>query len=169
MPSAVQRLEMVRLATAGNPHFKISDIEVKREGLSYTIDTIEALRATNPGAEFFFITGLDSFMEIQTWRDWERLLTLCCFVVLSRPGYKFKDLSKIGFMNRAKKELDALDKGMETYVVMENNGIKVCLELVPFYDISSTDIRKRTHETRTIKYHLPETVENYIIENKLYA
>jgi nicotinate-nucleotide adenylyltransferase len=169
MLSAVQRLEMVRLATAGNPHFKISDIEVKREGMSYTIDTIEALRAANPGAEFYFITGLDSFLEIQTWKDWEKLLSLCCFVVLSRPGYKFKDLLKIGFMKQAKKEIDTLDRGVETHVLIEGDGIRVCLELVPFYDISSTDIRKRTHEARTIKYHLPETVENYIIENKLYA
>ncbi len=169
LPSATQRLEMVRLATAGNPHFKVSDIEVKREGLSYTIDTIEALRAASPGAEFFFITGLDSFMEIQTWKDWEKLLTLCCFVVLSRPGYNFKDLLKIGFMKQSEKELDALDRGVETQMVIESDGIKVCLELIPFYDISSTDIRKRTREARTIKYHLPETVENYIIENKLYA
>lgn len=169
MLPAVQRLEMVRLATAGNAHFKISDIEVKREGISYTIDTIEALRAANPGAEFYFITGLDSFLEIQTWKDWEKLLSLCCFVVLSRPGYKFNDLLKIGFMKQAKKEIPMLDRGVETHVLIEGDGIRVCLELVPFYDISSTDIRKRTHEARTIKYHLPETVENYIIENKLYA
>ena len=169
MPSAVQRLEMVRLATAGNTHFKVSDIEVKREGLSYTIDTIEALRTAHPGADFFFITGLDSFIDIRTWKEWERLLTLCCFVVLSRPGYRFKDLSKIGFMKEAKKQLDALDRRAETQAVIESGGIKVFLELVPFYDISSTDIRTRIKDVRTIKYHLPEMVENYIIENKLYA
>lgn len=169
MPSAVQRLEMVRLATAGNTHFKVSDIEVKRKGLSYTIDTIEALRAADPGANLFFITGLDSFIDIRTWKEWERLLTLCSFVVLSRPGYRFKDLSKIGFMKEAKRELDALDRRAETQTVLESGGVKVFLELVPFYDISSTDIRARIKDARTIKYHLPETVENYIIENKLYA
>jgi nicotinate-nucleotide adenylyltransferase len=169
MPSAMQRLEMVRLAIAGNPNFKLSDIEVRRGGKSYTIDTIEALLQQYPGTELSFITGLDSFLEIQTWKDWERLLGLCSFVVLSRPGYTFADLAKIGFMKQAEKDLRALDAGHAMEAVAGSDGFKVYLELIPFYEISSTDIRARVHGGRTIKYHLPETVEHYIIENKLYA
>ncbi len=169
MPSAVQRLEMVRLAIAGNPYFKVSDLEVKRGGKSYTIDTVEALLTLHPGAELYFITGLDSFLDIQTWREWERLLMLCCFVVLSRPGYSFADLAKIGFMKQSKQELASLDRREAEQVVVKSGGIKVFLERISLYDISSTDIRTRIRQTRTIKYHLPESVEHYIIENKLYA
>ncbi len=82
-------------------HFEPSELEINRGGTSYTIDTIKALRHTYPGAELFFITGLDTFLEIQTWHEWETLLTLCCFVVLSRPGYHFADMMKIDFMRSA--------------------------------------------------------------------
>ncbi len=169
MPSAVQRLEMVRLAVTNNPYFKVSDIEVKRGGKSYTIDTIEALRQSYPGADLYFITGLDSFLEIETWKDWARLLTLCSFVVLSRPGYTFTGLAKLGFMKQAEHDLRALDRGDAMQAAAQSGGMKVYLELIPHYEISSTDIRMRIRQTKTIKYHLPESVEHYIIENKLYA
>lgn len=169
MPSAVQRLEMVRLAVSGNSHFKVSDVEVKRGGKSYTIDTIDALLQQHPGAELYFITGLDSFLDIQTWRDWERLLKLCFFVVLSRPGYSFADLARIVFMKESAPDLAALDRQETEQVMMKSGDFKVYLERISLYDISSTDIRTRIHQARTVKYHLPEAVEHYIIENKLYA
>jgi nicotinate-nucleotide adenylyltransferase len=169
MPSAVQRLEMVRLAISGNNHFRVSDIEVKRGGKSYTIDTIEALLPQHPGAELYFITGLDSFLDIQTWKDWERLLTLCSFVVLSRPGYSFVDLAGIVFMKESARDLAVLDRQEAAQVAVKSGEIKVYLERISLYDISSTDIRTRVRQAQTIKYHLPESVEHYIIENKLYA
>ncbi len=169
MPSAAQRLEMVRLATSSNSRFKVSDIEVKREGKSYTIDTIEALIPQHPGAELYFITGLDSFLDIQTWKNWQRLLSRCSFVVLSRPGYLFADLTKIGFMQGAAEDLAALDRRSTESAVIRFEAFIVYLERISLYDISSTDIRRRVRQARTIKYHLPESVEHYIIENKLYA
>ncbi len=169
MPSAVQRLEMVRLAVHGNSRFKVSDIEVKRGGKSFTVDTIDALIAQHPGQEFYFITGLDSFLDIQTWKEWERLLSLCSFVVLSRPGYFFADLTKIVFMQESLPELQALDRHEQERIVMQPGEFRIYLERISLYDISSTDIRLRVRQTRTIKYHLPESVEHYIIENKLYA
>ncbi len=169
VPTAVHRMEMVRLAVAGNPAFEPSDIEIKRGGRSYTIDTIEALRQSYPGAELYFITGLDSFLEIQTWNQWEKLLSLCNFVVLSRPGYRFADLAKIDFMKPASDEFAGLDRGMNGQSVVRSVGFTVYLETIPLYDISSTDIRRRMNEGRSIKYLLPEAVENYIINNKLYA
>jgi nicotinate-nucleotide adenylyltransferase len=169
IPPAVQRLEMVRLAVAGNGRFRVSDIEVRRGGTSYTVDTIEGLHQAHPGAELYFITGLDSFLEIRTWRDWERLLSLCCFVVLSRPGYRFVDLRSVEFMKEAEKELQALDAGTTDRARVQAGPYSVCLERIPFYDISSTDIRARVAQGRSIKYHLPDAVETYIIDNKLYA
>ena len=169
MPPAAQRLEMVRLAIVSNPRFSVSDIEVKRGGKSYTVETVATLRTMHPVTEFYFITGLDSFLEIQTWNHWERLLPLCSFVVLSRPGYRFADLMKIDFMKGASKMLAALDSGDLMHAMFQPDGFKICLEMIPLYDISSTDIRKRIRDSRTVKYHLPEDVETYIIKNKLYA
>ena len=111
MPSAFERAEMVRLAIAGNPRFSLSDIEVQRGGRSYTIDTVDGLHSACPDAALFFITGLDSFLEIKTWNQWERLLTRCVFVVLSRPGYCFSDLLRIDFMKESEQAILALDRG----------------------------------------------------------
>jgi nicotinate-nucleotide adenylyltransferase len=169
IPSAVKRQEMVRLAIKGNAHFTISDMEIRRGGRSYTIDTMEALQQSHPGAELYFLTGLDSFLEIRTWKDWDRLLTLCSFVVLSREGYRFRDIAQLGFLDVPEQELSALDAREKDQVVITGESRPVYLERVPFYDISSTDIRMRVREGRSIKYHLPEAVEHYIIENKLYA
>ena len=169
IPSAVQRQEMVRLAIKGNAQFTVSDVEIQRGGRSYTIDTMEALQQSHPGAELYFLTGLDSFLEIRTWKDWDRLLTLCSFVVLSREGYRFRDIAQLGFLDVPEQELSALDAREKDQVVITGESRPVYLERVPFYDISSTDIRMRVREGRSIKYHLPEAVEHYIIENKLYA
>jgi nicotinate-nucleotide adenylyltransferase len=169
VPPAIHRMEMVRLAIAGNPAFVPSDVEIRRGGRSYTLDTVETLRADHPGAELFFITGLDSFLEIQTWSHWDRLLTLCTFVVLSRPGYRFTDLLKIPFLKPAEREITGLDRGERTQAVVTAGAITVFLELIPLYDISSTDIRRRTREGRSVKYLLPDAVEIYIIKNKLYV
>lgn len=169
VPSALQRMEMVRLATSGNAHFEPSAIEIERGGTSYTIDTIEALRQSYPGAELYFITGLDTFLEIQTWHEWAQLMPLCSFVVLSRPGYRFVDLMKIDFMKSAEKDLAGLDRGDLQHAVIRLPAFTVYLEMIPLYDISSTDIRKRVRESLSIKYLLPEVVEIYIIKKRLYA
>lgn len=169
MPSALQRQEMIRLAIKGNIHFTVSDIEIRRGGRSYTIDTVEALRQAHMGADLYFITGLDSFLEIGTWKEWERLLTLCTFVVLSRDGYRFRDISKLEFLNAPENDLSALDGREKEQTVIRTGNMRIHLERIPFYDISSTDIRTRVRGGRSIKYHLPEAVEHYIIENKLYA
>ncbi len=168
VPAAMQRLEMVRLATADNPSFQPSDIEIKRGGRSYTIDTIERLRSDDPAAEFYFIMGIDSFLDIQTWHNWERLLSLCSFVVLSRPGYRFVDLTRIDFMKQAADELSMMDKGELDQASVQSGLFTIYLEQIPLHDISSTDIRARVKAGSSIKYLLPEQVEIYIIEHNLY-
>lgn len=169
MPSAAHRVEMVRLAILNNPRFELSDMEVKRGGRSYTIDTITDLRRERPETEFYFITGIDSFMEIHTWKDWERLLTQSWFVVLSRPGYRFAELERLPFMKSQGVGLNALDRNEIDHLDVRSGEIAICLDRIPLYDISSTDIRKRIRDGRTVKYLLPDAVETYIIENRLYA
>lgn len=170
IPPAAQRLAMVKIAIAGNPQFSLSDIEVQRGGKSYTVDTVTDLHRAYPGAEIFFITGLDSFLDIQTWKDWERLLGLCSFVVLSRQGHAFTDLVNLPFMKTSKQKLEVLDSGEQARINAETPaGMSIWLEQVPLYDISSTDIRKRIRQGRSIKYLLPDAVETYIINNTLYA
>jgi nicotinate-nucleotide adenylyltransferase len=169
LPSAVQRLEMVRLALATNPHFKASDIEIKRGGRSFTIDTIGDLQQLHPGAELYFITGIDAFIEVRTWMNWERLLSLCTFVVLSREGFRFGDLARLGFLDQAARDLAALDEGHAEQARTLIGDRSLVFERIPYYEISSTDIRARVRQGRSIKYCLPEAVEHYIIENKLYG
>ena len=169
MPSAVQRLEMVRLGIAGNQNFRVSDLEVKRGGKSYTIETVEALLQQYLGSELTFITGLDSFLEIRTWKEWERLLALCGFAVLSRPGYHFSDLAGMPGLDPYRAELDMLDRQEKDHLMIRTDLMRVSLDRISLYDISSTDIRTRIKKGRTVKYHLPDAVEHYIIENKLYA
>ena len=96
LAAAKDRFEMVRLAIASDPSLSISDVEVRRSGKSYTIDTIRLLQQEyGPEARLFFLIGLDAFLEFPTWRDPATLLTLCSFVVLSRPGLSFQALSEI--------------------------------------------------------------------------
>lgn len=169
LPSALQRLEMVRLAISANRYFRASDVEIKRGGRSFTVDTMRELRQIHPGAELYFITGLDSFLEIRTWKDWEQLLAICTFVVLSREGYRFADLVKLGFLDAAESGLEDLDAGRTEQVRAAAGGRSLLLERIPYYEISSTDIRERVRRGRSIKYCLPDPVEHYIIENKLYG
>jgi nicotinate-nucleotide adenylyltransferase len=147
---AWHRFEMTRRAVATNPYFAVSDIEIKREGASYTIDTVRAMGEIYKGWEIFFITGADAVLEILTWKNVVELLEMCCFVAATRPGFKLESLGR---------KLAHLPQGCL-------DGIKT-LE-VPALAISSTDIRLRVWQGRPIKYLLPEAVEEYIYQNRLY-
>lgn len=147
---AWHRYEMTRLAVETNPCFAVSDIEIRREGASYTIDTVLAMKEQYQGWEIFFITGADAVLEILTWKNVVGLLEMCCFVAATRPGFKLESLGR---------KLAHLPQGCL-------DGIKT-LE-VPALAISSTDIRLRVRQGRPIKYLLPEAVESYIYRNKLY-
>jgi nicotinate-nucleotide adenylyltransferase len=143
------RLAMVELAIVSNPHFAVSRVDIDRFGPCYTVDTIELLRDEwGPGAEIYFIMGSDSLLDILTWRNPRRLIRLCRFAVVSRSGYQV-DLN----------ELDALLPGIASRVQMLN---------APELDISSTDIQRRVREGLSIKYQVPEAVEAYIYQHKLY-
>ena len=149
MSPVEHRLAMVELAVASNPHFVVSGVDIDRLGPSYTVDTVELLRSEwGPGVEIYFVMGSDSLLDILNWHNPRRLIRLCRFAVVSRPGYQV-DLG----------ELDALLPGVASRVQMLN---------APELTISSTDIQRRVREGLSIKYQVPEAVEDYIYQHKLY-
>ena len=158
------RLEMVRLAIADNPAFEVSEIEARRNGISYSIDTVRQFiheKQTEP----YFIFGQDAFVDIQKWKDWEAFITLCHFVVMTRPGYNAAQLEPALPSGLAAQFRFNADKN--AYSGPTGTSIHFCR--VTFLDISSTDIRQRIKGGQSVRYLLPDRVRHYILDNKLYA
>jgi len=149
--SAQDRYLMTVLATMTNLCFEVSSLEIERRGVSYTIDTIrEFKKVYGKNTKIYFITGADAILSIFTWKDVDGLLASCEFIAATRPGYCLSELQgKIEAINPAYLE-------------------HVNLVEVPGIAVSSTDVRERIKEGKPIKYLLPETVESYIIKNRLY-
>ncbi len=99
---AEHRYAMTLLATASNPHFIVSRIEIDRPGPSYSVDTVRLLRQQLPDAELFFITGADAVLEILTWKDSDELIGLCRFIAVTRPGYDLRQLERLPFSSTRK-------------------------------------------------------------------
>ncbi|MGL6235143.1 MAG: nicotinate-nucleotide adenylyltransferase [Segniliparus sp.] len=146
---AEHRYLMTVIATAANPSFSVSRVDIDRPGDTYTIDTLRDLRRKYPEAEFFFITGADALANILTWQRWEELFELAKFVGVSRPGY---ELSLEAFGDR----LAGLPEGSVTLVE------------VPALAISSTNCRERSRGGRPIWYLVPDGVVQYIGKHQLY-
>ncbi|MCK8060684.1 MULTISPECIES: nicotinate-nucleotide adenylyltransferase [unclassified Fusibacter] len=147
---AVTRLEMVCKATESNPAFEVSSIEIDREGISYTIDTISAFRETWKTDEFYFITGADAIVTIETWKDFTVLLENVEFVAATRPSVEVTALNR------------QVDRLGDLY------GAKIHIMSLLNLEISSSDIRSRIREGRSIKYLVPYSVEQIIKERHLY-
>ena len=145
-----QRFEMTVLAVQSNPFFQALSLEVERRGPSYAIETVREIALLNPGVQVYFITGADAVSEILTWKNTEELLSICCFIAATRPGYRLEDMWE---------KLDRLPIGLKNNIF--------CME-VPALAISSSDIRQRLREGRPVKYLLPELVEEYIAKNNIY-
>ena len=133
---------MTVIATASNPRFMTSRVDIERSGDTYTIDTLRDLRAARPDAELFFITGADALEQILSWKDAEELFGLAHFVGVTRPGYQ---LSEAGLP-----------------------ADKVTLQEVPAMAISSTDCRARVAEGEPVWYLVPDGVVQYINKHRLY-
>ena len=140
--SGEHRLAMTRLATEDNPFFAVSTIDLDREGPTYTIDTLRAVRGGHPDGELFFITGADAISQILTWKDPDEVLALARFVAVTRPDHPIGDLRERG----------------DLITILE----------IPALAISSTDIRARVAEGRPIRYLVPDQVRRYIDERALY-
>lgn len=146
------RYNMVNLAIEPYEEFLISDYEIKKNGVSFTHETLEYFKTNynSEDAELFFITGADCLINIGKWKDVHKILSLCNFVVFSRGGVNLEDIKK-------KKE-EVEEKYNCNIIFLELNEL----------EISSTDIRNRVKDGRRIDFFVPEKVNKFIIENGLY-
>lgn len=159
-----QRAQMVQLAIAGQPAFSSSDLENKRAGLSYSVITVEELLASHPQATLYFILGQDAFQTIQTWKDWERLLTLCHVVVMTRAGWKNEGLTEILPPDHAGRF--CYDAALDGY--QGPTGKAIFFRQVSFLEVSSSDIRSRIKAGKSVRYLVPEAVLAYLAEAACY-
>jgi nicotinate-nucleotide adenylyltransferase len=162
----VHRLKMVELAVKSFPHFLPSSLEIEAEGKSYSIVTLNKMKKKYPEAHVFFILGVDAFLEIKTWKDYEEVLSLCSFIVTSRPGYRLGDADKV-LGKKYSQKLYSLS-GKENIDEKMLAQYKIFLLSIDTLDISSTEIRKKIKEKRSISHLVPETVEVYLEKNKIY-
>lgn len=159
------RLEMTRLAVGDHPVMAVSDIEGRRPGKSYSIETLRLLREeVGPAWELYFILGLDAMLEIRTWKDYTQLFDLCHFVVLDRPGYDRRRLEEI-LTRQSQPPFRSLEDGAG---FRHPSGYKVLWQQTTLMDISATGIRSLVRQGRSIRYLLPEPVRGYIINHGLY-
>lgn len=143
---AEDRYLMTVIATASNPRFTVSRVDIDRAGPTYTIDTLRDVRGDYPDADLYFITGADALSSIMSWHDWEDMFALAEFVGVTRPGYELTE--------------DMLPADIQE---------RVHLLDIPAMAISSTDCRERAAAGRPVWYLVPDGVVQYIAKHRLYA
>ena len=141
--SPEHRLAMLGIAIHGNPAFEVSDIELRRGGVSFTVDTLREHKAQLPDDELFLLIGMDNLIDFHSWKSPEEILKLANVVVMTRPGF---DVEEVPALMR--------------------NRVAICS--VPGIDISSRDIRERLHRDKPITHWVTREVEEYILRNNLY-
>lgn len=147
--NAEDRYLMTVIATASNPKFTVSRVDIDRPGVTYTIDTLRDLKAQHPNADLYFITGADAFAEIASWKDSAQMWDLAHFVAVTRPGYSRPEREE-GDLAAAPPEgkVDTLE--------------------IPALAISSTDVRRRARNGEPVWYLVPDGVVQYIGKHGLY-
>jgi nicotinate-nucleotide adenylyltransferase len=169
--SGYHRFEMVRRAIASTPEFLVSDIEVARGAVSYSIETVQILRTEfGPAVELFFLIGLDAFLDFPSWKRAPDLLRACHFVVLARPHTAFVSLLSIPMLPPLPQEsLADLDAQRVARVdVPVPGGTALTLLRISPCDISSSTIRQHLRRGRSVSHLLPPPVESYIMQQGLY-
>lgn len=167
---AQDRYEMVRLAIASDPSLAISDVEIRRPGKSYSIDTIRLLQQEHGArTQLFFLIGLDAFLDFPSWREPLTLLELCPFVVLSRPGLSFRSLSTMALLPPIPQaSLADLNAGRISQLKVSLGTQRLtCLQLPPCA-VSASDVRSRIRRGLPVANLLPPLVESYILQHHLY-
>lgn len=142
------RLAMLELAVAGHPEFVVSDFEIQRGGISFTVETLDALHSDFPDNEWFLLVGGDSLSDFPTWREPQRILELATLVAVNR-GRRPVD---------PREALRLLPAAAENVQVVE----------MPAVDLASTDLRQRVSNGKSIRYMTPRAVECYVLEHELY-
>jgi nicotinate-nucleotide adenylyltransferase len=162
--SGLQRLEMARLAVASCRLLEASAVEIERGGKSFTADTLEYFKNKLPEAERVFLVGLDAFLEIHTWKNFESLFSLADFAVLSRPQTRGQAQMQAYIQEHLNGLLSRNDAGQW----LSASGQRLCFVPVTGMDISATDIRQRALKSLDISFLVPDPVKNYIEQNRLY-
>ena len=147
-----QRVEMLQLAIAGHPAFRVDELEKERPGVSYTADTLAQLRQVHPDAEFFFILGSDCLPDLVHWHEPRRVIALAGLLIVNRPGWPVWAEEKL------RSEL-----GLPPEMPLRQQVVEV-----PTIDFSSSDLRRRAGEGRSLRYLVPRAVECYIETHRLY-
>jgi nicotinate-nucleotide adenylyltransferase len=167
---AVHRLEMVKLAVAGWSGFDFDDLELTREGPSYSADTMEIFRRRHPDAELYFLVGIEMFRTLSTWRDPHRLVAACRLLVIGRQGAPFAGLFATPWLGDVSRDaLLRLDADPGEAVLDLAPQVPVCLVKPSPCDVSSTQIRRDLAAGRSVKKVLPAPVQSYILQNRLYG
>lgn len=143
------RLRMVELAVEGEERLRPLDIEVRREGVIYTVDTLRMLHERMPGCRFLYLIGADTLLDLPNWRRIDEVITLCGFVVCARPGYEEK----------------AVERCKET---MRQKGADIHSLLMNEQDISATMVRQSMQERKNLEQMVPPAVARYILQKGLY-
>ncbi len=159
------REQMIKLAIEGNVNFSYSEVENLRAGKSYSVETVEYfLSKYIKDLELYFIVGQDAFQAITTWKNWEKLLFMCNFAVMTRPGYKDMKLEEI-----MPQDIASQFKYDETIGGFKGpTGYAIYFRHVSFLDISSSRIREMVKTNKSIRYLMPDAVRQYIFKNSLY-
>jgi nicotinate-nucleotide adenylyltransferase len=148
-----QRVEMLALATSGNPTFRIDELERDRPGPSYTVDTLSQLRAQYRDAEMFLIIGSDTLRDLPQWYQPVRILELAGLLVVARSGWPVAGEAEV----------------KQTLAVPDSFALRYQKCEIPLIDIASRDVRRRIAQGRSVRYMVPRAVEAYIQDKSLYA
>jgi nicotinate-nucleotide adenylyltransferase len=156
------RLDMVTAAVADQPAFVVDDREVRRAGVSYSIDTLTELRAENPERSLCLILGMDAFLGLPNWHRWRDLLDLTHVIVAHRPGWRAPTMGPLGEV--------MVDRGTGSVRDLhEQLGGRIYVHAVTQLEISSTDLRQLIAQGRDPRYIVPEEVRRIIRETRCYA
>ena len=159
---AALRLEMVQLATRNEPGFLVDDRELRRQGPSYSIDTLASLRAEFPRRSLCLITGMDAFLGLPTWHRWDEILDFAHIVVAHRPGWRAPDEGALGALLSERRTRRAAD-------LHEEPGGNVYIHAVTQLEIASTEIRKLVAGGYDPRYLVPDSVRALIMESSCYT
>ena len=156
------RLEMVRLATNGQPGFVVDDREMQRTGPSYSVDTLSALRSEFPERPLSLIIGMDAFLSLPEWHHWREILKLAHIVVAHRPGWRAPDMGVLGdvLAERGTHRIDNLHQSLAGHIYIHD---------VTQLEISSSDIRTLVSLGRDPRFLLPDAVRDVIAASSCYG